>query len=96
MTYVLSPEAVAACNQVFVQHKSTVLKIVDAVAEATGIPAKRILGPRKDAATSRARHIVMYEARLAGLSTTQIGDALGRDHTTVIHGVRAEEKRRAR
>lgn len=95
MTYVLSPETVAACNEVFIQHKSTVLKIVDAVSEATGIPAKRILGPRRDGPTARARQIVMYEARRAGLSYPQIGEALGRDHTSVIHGVRAEEKRRA-
>lgn len=95
MTYVLSPDAIAACRQVFEQHRSTVLKIVDAVSEATGIPAKRILGPRKDAATARARQIVMYEARRAGLSYPQIGDALDRDHTSVMHGVRAEEKRRA-
>jgi chromosomal replication initiation ATPase DnaA len=37
----------------------------------------------------------MYEARKAGLSYPQIGRALGRDHSTVIDGVRAEEKRRA-
>lgn len=95
MTYVLSPETIAACSQVFVRHKSTVLQIVDAVAEATGIPARHILGPRRDGPTARARQIVMYEARLAGLSYPQIGQALGRDHSTVIEGVRAEEKRRA-
>lgn len=94
MTYVLSPEAIAACNQVFVQHRSTVLRIVDAVSEATGIPAKHILSQKRTAPVARARQIVMYEARRAGLSYPQIGEALGRDHTSVIHGVRAEEKRR--
>lgn len=94
MTYVISPEAIAACQSVFVQHKNTVLLIVDAVSEQTGIPAKRILSPRRDAATCRARQIVMYEARQAGLSLMQIGDALGRDHTSVMHGIRAEKKRR--
>lgn len=91
----LSPETVAACASVFVRHRNTVLQIVDAVSEATGIPSRHILGPRRDAPTARARQIVMYEARQHGLSMKQIGDALGRDHTTVVHGIRCEEKRRA-
>ena len=95
MTYVLSKEAIDACNAVFVLHRSTVLKIVDAVAEATGIPAKHILSKSRTAPVARARQIVMYEARKAGLSYPQIGRALGRDHSTVVMGVRTEEKRRA-
>lgn len=94
MTYQLSPEAVAACNAVFAQNRHTVHQIIDAVAEATGIPAKRILGTNRDAPTARARQIVMYEARQAGLSYPQIARAMGKDHTTIIHGVRAEEQRR--
>ncbi len=95
MTYVLTKETIAACNQVFIQHRSTVLKIVDAVSEATGIPSKHILSKIRTAPVARARQIVMYEARKAGLSYPQIGRALGRDHSTVVVGVRTEEKRRA-
>lgn len=94
MTFVLSPEAVAACREVFTMHKSTVQKIVDAVSEQTGIPARHILSQKRTAPVCRARQIVMYEARLAGLSYPQIGDALGRDHSSVVHGARAEKKRR--
>lgn len=94
MTFVLSPEAIAACQSVFVQHKSTVLLIVDAVSEQTGIPARHILSQKRTAPVARARQIVMYEARLAGLTYPQIGDALGRDHSSVVHGVRVEKKRR--
>lgn len=94
MTFILSPEAIAACQQVFNQHRSTVSKIVEAVSEATGIPARHILSQKRTAPIARARQIVMYEARLAGLSYPQIGEALGRDHSSVVHGVRAEKKRR--
>lgn len=96
MTYQLSTETLAACQSVWSQHRHTVHQIIDAVSEQTGIPAKRILGPRRDAPTARARQIVMYEARLAGLSYPQIGDALGRDHSSVVHGVRVEKKRRGK
>jgi chromosomal replication initiation ATPase DnaA len=94
MTYALSPEAIAACNQVFIQHRCTVLKIVDAVSEAAGIPARHILSQKRTAAVARARQIVMYEARQAGLSYPQIGMVLGRDHTSVMHGVKREAERR--
>lgn len=94
MTFVLSPETIAACQAVLNQHKGTVAKIVDAVSEQTGIPARLILSPRKDAPIARARQIVMYEARQHGLSLTQIGNAMGRDHTTIRHGIAAEKKRR--
>lgn len=94
MTYQLSPEAVAACKAILNQHKGTVAKIVDAVSEQTGIPARLILSPRRDAHIVRARQIVMFEARQAGLSYPLIGREMGRDHTTVIDGVRAEKKRR--
>ena len=96
MTYVLSPEAIAACKAVLIQHKGTVAKIVDAVSEQTGVPARLILSPRRDAYIVHARQIVMYEARQAGLSYPLIAREMGRDRSTVIHGVRAEEKRRAK
>lgn len=95
MTFVLSPEALAACQAVFAQHRSTVLLIVEAVSEATGIPTQHILSKKRTARIARARQIVMFEARQAGLSYHQIGTALGRDHTTIMHGIRMEKKRRA-
>ena len=94
MTFQLSPAAIASCKAVYAQNCHTVHQIVDAVAEATGISAKRIMSQRRDAPTARARQIVMYEARQQGLSFSQIGAALGRDHTSVMHGVRAEQARR--
>jgi hypothetical protein len=41
-----------------------------------------------------ARQDFMKKAHVAGFSMPQIGTFLGRDHTTVLHGIRASEKRR--
>jgi chromosomal replication initiation ATPase DnaA len=92
----LTPETLAACKEVWNINRHSVHQIIDAVADATGIEARAILGKRRDAPIARARQIVMYEARQRGLSLSQIGNALGRDHTTVMHGIREEEKRRGK
>lgn len=43
-----------------------------------------------------ARHEACYRLYKAGLSTTQIGRALGgRDHTTALHGIRRHRERMA-
>ena len=90
----LSPESIAACKVVFGLHRNRVLELIDAVSAETGIPAKQIRGRCRKAHIVRARQIVMYEARQLGLSYPQIARAMGKDHTTIIHGVRAEEQRR--
>lgn len=90
----LSDDALKACRDIWDKHRSIVRKIVEAVAYETGIPAKKITSQDRTALVSRARQIVMYEARQSGLSYPQIGKALGLDHTTVRHGVFKEEKRR--
>jgi chromosomal replication initiation ATPase DnaA len=36
----------------------------------------------------------MFIARRRGLTVTKIGRYLNRDHTTVVHGARAEQARR--
>ena len=92
---ILSPETIAACQQVMDARKGTVEKIVVAVAEATGITPRAIYSTNRKAHIVRARQIVMYEARQHGLTLAQIGHALNRDHTTILHGIRAEETRRA-
>jgi chromosomal replication initiation ATPase DnaA len=67
---------------------------VNAVAEATGIPAGAFYGRGKKKKIAEARQLVMYLANRGGVSLSAIGRALNRDHTTVMHGVRVEAKRR--
>lgn len=45
--------------------------------------------------TSRARQEVMWTFRQDGWSFPKIGALVGRDHTTVMHGVRAHMLRQA-
>lgn len=65
------------------------------VSEASGIPIARILGPSRVRPVVEARQLVCHVLRRHGMSYPQIGKVIGRDHTTVIHSVRAVEARRA-
>ena len=90
----LSPETVAACKAVFAVKRHSVHQIVELVAQETGIAANAIMGDSRRGPIVRARQIVMYEAHQRGLSLQQIGAAMGRHHTTILHGIRAEQARR--
>jgi chromosomal replication initiator protein len=71
----------------------TLACIVGAVALEFGVTRAELLGDGRSRQHVRARQAAMLLARdLAQRSTTVIGRALGRDHTTVIHGTaRARE-----
>ena len=64
--------------------------------EACGIPLDVLLGPSREAWVVESRQGLMWVLRhRLGLSYPEIGRAVKRDHTTVLHGVKAEERRRA-
>lgn len=65
-------------------------RVIRAAARHHDLPAQAILGPARSRTVSAARSLAMYLARtLTGRSFHAIGVACGgRDHTTVIHGVR--------
>ena len=65
------------------------------VAAMTGVPFHQIVGPDQNKRVSQARQLGMFIARERGATLQQIGDILGRDHTTVMYGIRAEKARRA-
>ncbi len=64
------------------------LVFVDQVERETGVPAALILGRRRNKSVWEARRRLYLALRLYGLSLHEIGDLLGRDHTTIIHGLR--------
>jgi len=74
------------------QHWRAILR---EVAEKHGCAIDQITGPRRSKGVSRARQEAMYRMRMeTPLSYPAIGARLGdRDHTTVIHGVKAHAKR---
>lgn len=73
---------------------TTVTGIARRIAEGTGISYDAIMGRPRDAVVSEARQVVMFEAHEAGISYSAIGRALGRNHATVISGVKREAERR--
>ncbi|WP_374569657.1 helix-turn-helix domain-containing protein [Phenylobacterium sp.] len=65
--------------------------ILRIAAEDAGLPVRDLVADKRDEPTALARHRAFYLARTlrADLSLPQIGRHMGgRDHTTVLHGVR--------
>lgn len=74
-------------------ERTTMASLLEGVAFRYGLTVADLKGPRYTWRLAHPRQEFMYEARLIGKSYPQIGRFLGRDHTTVIHGVRAHLKR---
>lgn len=70
--------------------------IVLASAEYYGLPEVDVISHRRDQRLVRARHVAAWIAtRLTTYSLPQIGAAMGgRDHTTILHGVRKIDRER--
>jgi chromosomal replication initiation ATPase DnaA len=69
--------------------------VVAEVAARHGVIPKLITSDSCARIASFPRQEVMWLLRQRGYSTIQIGRALGRDHSTVIHGARAHAARMA-
>jgi chromosomal replication initiator protein len=75
-------------RQRFIIRRLGLAAIVALVSREMSVPELDILSERRNAPAVLARHTVMWLARHATtLSLPGIGRALGRDHTTVLHGV---------
>ena len=95
ITGILTPAEIDACTNAAAARARAISPIVHAVAQASGIPASQIYSRSRKAHVNRARQIVMLAAHERGMSLSEIGRALGRDHTTIDHGIKAEKARRA-
>lgn len=75
----------------------TAQKIARSIAKAYGYTLKELVSSRRNHHLARARQHAMWEIRRnTTLSLPHIGKILGgRDHTTIIHGLRQHEKRMA-
>lgn len=91
----LSNADLVRCASLLAGKTGVVADIVRAVSSETGIPARKIYSRDRSQRVSEARWIVMFAAHGRGMSSVQIGWALNRDSSTVRHGIRMEEKRRA-
>jgi chromosomal replication initiator protein len=65
-------------------------QIQDAVCAVHRISREELLSPRRSPRIAQTRQLAMYLAReLTGLSLSDIARAFDRDHTTVMHAIRA-------
>lgn len=68
--------------------------IFHVVCEQYGIPREALVGKERKRLYSRPRQMAMYLLRhMTGKSYPNIGRIMGKDHTTVFHGVRAVDRR---
>jgi len=73
----------------------TIRRIISVTAKHFQLQPADLTGPSRSRSIAQARAAAMYLARcLSGKSLVAIGRAFGgRDHTTVMHGIRATEQR---
>lgn len=77
------------------QHRLSAREIIAEVAERHNLTPADLSGERRTRLIAAARQEAMYELRQrTRLSTPQIGRYLGgRDHTTVLYGILAHQRR---
>lgn len=93
---ILSEDERARCEAISRLIPGEIARIVRAVCDETGVRPAEIYAPtRGPNHVAKARQLIMFIAKRRGFSLNQIGRALRRDSTTVLHGVRAEEARMA-
>ena len=79
------------------RREITIRRVIGATARQQGLLPADLVGPSRCRQVSHARGLAMYLARrLTSQSLQSIGSAFGgRDHTTVLHGIRVTELRRS-
>lgn len=79
------------------KRRITMSEIAELIAATYGLSVEELLGPARHKSVSHARQHAMWLMRQQPhLSLPQIGRFLGgRDHTTILHGVRRYEQRMA-
>src|ERR687884_447072 len=61
--------------------------VLQAICDYYGVSRPMLLGKSRELTVAQARQVAMYLLREdAGLTASQIGQELGRDHSTVLHG----------
>lgn len=92
MTYMTADDFQAASN--IENYRKVIRRIAGEVSEATGIRVSAIYGPSQRAKDCRARELVCFIAYRQGFSLAEIGEALARHHTTILHAIGNERTRR--
>lgn len=69
-------------------------ELVSSVADLFGLTPESVLSKGRNSTQADARWVIAYVMRSQmNMSLPAIGRRLGRDHTTILHGLRQIEKR---
>lgn len=91
----LHPDDLERARAIREPLRPKVMAVVSAWCDETGFTLKQLQGPGKGPRLIAARHGLMWVLRRRlGMSYTEIGLALRRHHTTVMHGVEKEDLER--
>jgi chromosomal replication initiator protein len=88
-TAALAAQVAAETNRAAQQPRgrTQVEAVLQAICDYYGVSRPMLLGKSRELTVAQARQVAMYLLREdAGLTATQIGQELGRDHSTVLHG----------
>ncbi|MCC6767158.1 MAG: chromosomal replication initiator protein DnaA [Deltaproteobacteria bacterium] len=89
-------EETVGCLYPVTRERVTIERVESLVSEVLGVPGGALASDQRNARLVFARQVSMYLMRKQiGLSLAAIGERYGRDHTTVLHAVRAIDARRA-
>jgi len=72
---------------------ASIFAAIEQASGVHGVASKAILGDDRTAKIAQARQAAMLFAHEDGNSTVQIGEYMGRDPSTVNHGIKAARKR---
>ena len=88
-TAVLAAQVAAEINRAARQPRgrAQVEALLQAICDYYGVSRPMLLSTSREMTVAQARQVAMYLLREdAGLTASQIGQELGRDHSTVLHG----------
>lgn len=77
------------------QGRKNLVAIAVEVANSKGLTFEEMMADTRQRDVAWPRQEFMLAAHREGYSMPEIGALIGRDHTTVLHGIRAAKKREA-
>lgn len=81
---------------VFVFARDKYLNMIQEICLQYNVDFDVVMGASREQNATWARQAAYHALHLVGLSSSQIGRLLGRDHSTVLHGIKCHKERQAR
>lgn len=81
---------------VFIFAREKYHALIGEIAEKHSVKVEHILSPSRQQHHVAARHECYFTLHSLGLSSSQIGKVMHRDHSTVLHGIRKHKEVNAR